>query len=119
MYKLSQQPELMIIRLADGAHIPVAPGNRDYEEYKVWLAEGNSPEPADVTPADVQLRAMRDQLLAETDTPWGLADYDHPDKQLWYDYRQALRDLTTTADPQLDADGNLTNVTWPTKPVSR
>lgn len=27
--------------------IPFAPGNRDYQEYQEWLAQGNEPEPAD------------------------------------------------------------------------
>ena len=31
-------------------------------------------------------------------------------------YRQQLRDLPATADPQLDEDSNLTNVTWPEVP---
>lgn len=42
MYKLQQNS---IKRLADGASIPLADGNRDYEEYKQWLSEGNIPEP--------------------------------------------------------------------------
>ena len=33
------------------------------------------------------------------------------------DYRQALRDLPSTAKPKLDENGQLTNVTWPTKPT--
>ena len=32
------------------------------------------------------------------------------------DYRQALRDLPSSTSPTLDEQGNLTNVTWPTKP---
>ncbi len=42
MYKLNQNS---VTRLADGASIPLADGNRDYEEYKQWLSEGNIPEP--------------------------------------------------------------------------
>jgi hypothetical protein len=37
-----------ILRLADNAFIPAAPGNRDYREYLDWLSEGNTPLP---TPA--------------------------------------------------------------------
>ena len=33
------------------------------------------------------------------------------------DYRQALRDLpSNTSNPKIDENGNLTGVTWPTKP---
>ena len=37
----------MILRKEDNAFIPLYDGNRHYEEYKLWLAEGNTPEAAD------------------------------------------------------------------------
>lgn len=36
-----------VIRTTDGACIPFADGNTDYEEYKAWLALGNTPLPAE------------------------------------------------------------------------
>ena len=61
------------------------------------------------------LREERNRLLAETD--W-MSFSDSPTMtDDWKTYRQTLRDLPSTAEPQLDEQGNLTNVTWPTKPT--
>ena len=59
------------------------------------------------------LRQERNQKLTETD--W-MANSDVTMSDEWKTYRQALRNLPSIAEPQLDVNGQLTNVTWPTKP---
>ena len=74
-------------------------------EIQAKIAELEAAEPLRL------LRQQRNQLLAQSD--W-MAVSDRVMTQAQIDYRQALRDLPSTAEPQLDEQGNLTNVTWPT-----
>ena len=60
-----------------------------------------------------RLREERNRRLAETD--WRFRSDLNPSQE-WIDYCQSLRDLPSTALPELDDNGQLSNVTWPTKP---
>jgi elongation factor P--beta-lysine ligase len=81
------------------------------EEINAKIAELQAAEPLRL------LRIQRDQLLAQTDYIT-LRAYSQGQAvpQEWADYMQALRDLPETVQPELDENGNLTNVEWPTKP---
>ena len=61
------------------------------------------------------LREKRNILLRETDWTQN-RDVTLSNDSDWQTYRQSLRDLPSTASPELDDNGQLTNVTWPTKP---
>ena len=78
------------------------------EQIQAKIAELKAAEPMRL------LRIERNQLLAQTD--WRFRS-DLTPSQAWIDYCQALRDLPATAEPQLDDDGNLTNITWPEVPA--
>ena len=49
-YKITNSIELGTqtgVLRSDGTWIPLAADNTDYQEYLEWVAEGNTPEPAD------------------------------------------------------------------------
>lgn len=51
MYKLitnviTGEQAAVVIRLTDNAFIPFDPNNTDYQAYLVWVAAGNTPQPA-------------------------------------------------------------------------
>jgi len=60
------------------------------------------------------LREERNTKLAQSD--WR-ASSDLTLSSEWSTYRQALRDLPSTASPTLDSDGNLQEVIWPEEPT--
>ena len=72
-------------------------------------------EVVEATPATAteMMRWQRDCKLEETDY---LALADHTLSGAMKTYRQKLRDVPSTASPKIDENGDLTNVTWPTKP---
>jgi len=49
MYKIRKliEVETGVVRLLDNAFIPFDPANTDYQEYLKWVAEGNTPLPAE------------------------------------------------------------------------
>ena len=76
------------------------------------IAQGIS----DPTNNQIAMQFVRDHrtgLLKNSD--W-MGNSDVTMSSEWQTYRQALRDLPSTASPSLDEDGNLTGVEWPTKP---
>ena len=36
-----------VLKKSEGISIPFDPANRHYQEYLAWVAEGNTPDPAD------------------------------------------------------------------------
>jgi hypothetical protein len=51
MYQITPDTDIgvstSVKRLFDNAFIPFDPANTDYQEYLKWVAEGNTPLPAD------------------------------------------------------------------------
>ena len=46
-----------VLRTADGAVIPLAPGNQDFAAYQAWLAAGNTPDPTPIAPQPITITA--------------------------------------------------------------
>ena len=85
----------------------------DIDQSKSRLNKKGSDNPSNSEIALQFVRTHRDGLLCQTDW-WAGTDLTMTAEQTAY--RKALRDLPSTASPELDSDGELTGVTWPTKP---
>jgi len=96
------ESDLSGVRLMDGSSLSFT-----FDDVLAKKTELQNAEPMRL------LRLERDRKLTETDW-WCCSDRTPTQEQL--DYRTALRDLPSTASPSLDENGNLTGVTWPTKP---
>ena len=92
---------LSVLKFYDGQTLPTE------EEIKSKIAELEAAEPMRL------LKEERNRKLAETD--WRFRVDLNPSQE-WIDYCQALRDLPSNSDTQLDENGQLTNVTWPEVP---
>ena len=88
--------------------IPKDEDNTDYQEYLVWVAEGNTADPSDTSTWD-DIRAKRDEILASTD--WTMTTGATVDQAQWAAYRQNLRDI-----PQTYSGKTPDEVVWPTRP---
>ena len=107
MYKLIGTKSVK--RLADGACIPFANGNIDYEEYKLWLEEGNTPEP-EFTEEELRIKVINTQIaeakayLSSTDfymTVDKYAELDEARKVELTTKRAEARELINTLETEL------------------
>jgi hypothetical protein len=54
-FTIAENKMEILVRLTDNAFIPRDPANTDYQQYLLWLKEGNTPEPAPEPPAPQEL----------------------------------------------------------------
>jgi len=83
-----------VIRTSDNASIPNADGNRDWQAYQEWLADGNTPAPYVPEPVTVeQVEAQRRQAFQQEADPlffkWQRGEAT---EQEWLDKVQQIRD---------------------------
>lgn len=62
-------------RIADGACIPEAAGNSDWQRYQEWLAAGNTPEPADPEPSETPVGKIVDMEVKNPITHRALREF--------------------------------------------
>ena len=102
MYQLTNST---ITRLTDSANIPADPANTDYAQYLRWVAEGNTPLPADPLPPPPpkQFTSLEYLDLFTDDEQIAVvsATMAVPQVKLWYD-KMLAAGFITVADPRTE-----------------
>lgn len=88
--------------ILDGMIIPENEGNRDYRAYLEWVAQGNTPEPADPPSTDVVLTPSQQIILADGIDIATVTIAGAPNAQVEFTVNGALQSI------QLDANGRET-----------
>jgi hypothetical protein len=112
-----------IVRTSDGAYIPLAEGNSDYESYKNWVSAGNTadPDPAYSTAAIqvkkwFDIKTQRDNRKAGgvlVDGNW--YQTDDASRIQWLGVKDTARDLIAAGGKMTDViQINGTNLMWKT-----
>ena len=87
--------------------------SEDNEDFKSWVAAGNTPDSSDTSSWD-EVRLERDTLLRNSD--WTMITGATVDQAQWAAYRDKLRAIPQTFK---DVSDPLTEITWPTAPSAK
>lgn len=75
MYKLTNTTS--IIRIADNAVIPADSANADFQQYQIWLADGNVPGPVDTETIEQVQARITQQVQQRLDDFAKTRNYDN------------------------------------------
>ena len=108
-YKWTDSNQLRLLKIDGEVRTCFKPDveGLEKEQYEAWLAEGNTPAPAETVDPWQAIREKRDALIRQSD--WTMTPGATVDQAQWTAYRQVLRDLPQTYE-------NAEDVVWPTAP---